>query len=160
MSKKTILLLSFTLALAAILIVKEIVYSTTISKEKANKIILPESSTFSEPKPEKAAEIKVKQEALVTFILSANDIVYYYPGEFKGQLNKTDISKVGSVIRKYHAQINEQDLMFLIKVEQSSSFKNAIDILDQMQLNKIPAGHYAEVDLNDREIDSINNFKE
>jgi biopolymer transport protein ExbD len=160
MSKKTILLLSFTLALAAIVIVKEIVYSTTMSEKKAKKIILPERSTFPEPKPEKETEIKVNPSGLVTFLLSANDIIYYYKGKFNGAIEKTDFTRIGSVIKKYYTEIDEKDLMFLIKADQKSSFKNAVDILDQMVLNKIPAGHYAEVNMTDTEIQSINNYKE
>lgn len=160
MSKKTILLLSLTIVLAGILIVKEYVHSTTISEEKAKELVLPERSNFPEPRPEKNAEIKVNPAGLVTFLLSANDIIYYYTGEFKGVINKTDFTKVGQLIKQYNIEINKQDLMFIIKADEKASFKNAIDILDQMTLNNVPPGHYAELDITDKEIESIKKFKE
>ncbi len=37
--------------------------------------------------------------------------------------------------------------MYIIKSDSSSNFKNAIDILDEMAISAVPAGHYAEVDI-------------
>jgi tRNA U34 2-thiouridine synthase MnmA/TrmU len=39
------------------------------------------------------------------------------------------------------------DLMYIIKSDNESTFKNAIDILDEMSISAIPPGHYAEVDM-------------
>ena len=35
--------------------------------------------------------------------------------------------------------------MYIIKSDDASTFKNAIDILDEMAISAVPAGHYAEV---------------
>ena len=39
------------------------------------------------------------------------------------------------------------DLMYIIKSDKQSNFKNAIDILDEMSICAVPPGHYAEVDM-------------
>ena len=39
------------------------------------------------------------------------------------------------------------DLMYIIKSDNESTFKNAIDILDEMTISAVPPGHYAEVDM-------------
>jgi len=36
----------------------------------------------------------------------------------------------------------------IIKEDKDATFKNAIDILDEMAINTVPPGHYAEVDIN------------
>jgi len=156
MSKKTIVILSLAVFLAGVLILKEFVFSTTISKERAAQM-----TTLPEPRPEKDSEkIKLNSKGAVTFLLSANDIIYYYAGEFNGVIIKTGFDEVGQLIKKYNADINSKDLMFIIKTDKAATFKNAIDILDQMTLNNVPAGHYAEIEITEKEIESINNFKE
>ena len=40
---------------------------------------------------------------------------------------------------------NIADLMYIIKSDDQSTFKNAIDILDEMAICTVPPGHYAEV---------------
>ena len=81
--------------------------------------------------------------------------IYYYKGIFNGTLNKTDYKKVRSLIIKFNAEINPNDLMFIIKSDQGASFKNAIDILDEMTISNVPPGHYAEVDMSDAEAQLI-----
>ncbi len=39
------------------------------------------------------------------------------------------------------------DLMYIIKANKDATFKNAIDILDEMTISNVPPGHYAEVDI-------------
>jgi len=151
MNKKTIIILCLAIFLAVALIVKEFVYYTTIPSEEAMQMNLPE------PKPEKGSEVNYK--SAVTFLLSANDNIYYYTGEFNGVLSKTDFNKVGELITKCNTETNAKDLMFIIKTDKAATFKNAIAILDQMTINNVPAGHYAETDITDKEIESINNFK-
>ena len=35
--------------------------------------------------------------------------------------------------------------MYIIKSDDESTFKNAIDIIDEMAISAVPPGHYAEV---------------
>jgi tRNA U34 2-thiouridine synthase MnmA/TrmU len=45
--------------------------------------------------------------------------------------------------------------MYIIKSDKEATFKNAIDILDEMSINTVPPGHYAEVDMSDTESELI-----
>jgi pterin-4a-carbinolamine dehydratase len=45
--------------------------------------------------------------------------------------------------------------MYIIKSDKKSTFKNAIDILDEMAINAVPPGHYAEVEMSDTEAQLI-----
>ena len=47
------------------------------------------------------------------------------------------------------------DLMYIIKSDKEATFKNAIDILDEMSISAVPPGHYAEVDMSDTEAELI-----
>jgi len=102
----------------------------------------------------------VKAKNVVTFLLSANGSIYYYEGIFAGSLRKTDLNFIGKLITQYKGKIPLSDLMFIIKSDKVSSTKNMIDLLDEMTINKIPIGHYAQIDITENEIKSINNYKE
>jgi hypothetical protein len=49
--------------------------------------------------------------------------------------------------------------MIIIKSAEGATFKNAVDILDDMVLCKIPAKHYLEYDITESEINCLKNFK-
>ncbi len=106
----------------------------------------------------------------MTILLGKADQVYYYNGiltadnatqKFKST-NFKDIRQI--ILDKRNAVPDGEkptsDLMYIIKADKESKFKNAIDILDEMQINDIPAGHYAEVDINDAERSLIKQTEE
>jgi biopolymer transport protein ExbD len=162
MNKKTIIILSLAVFLAGVLILRELVFYATKPSEEAMQMNLPpDDLNLTEPKPERDSEkIEVNYKGAVTFLLTANDNIYYYRGEFNDVISKTDFNKVGELINKYNTDINEKNLMFIIKADTSSTFKNAINMLDQMAINNVPAGHYAELTISNNEIESIKKFKE
>ena len=127
------------------------------STASASDSMKPVPMNMYEPKPEnKKSEIKIIPSGTVTFLLAANNEIYYYKGVYNDTINKTDYIKLRSLIKKYKAEIKPDDLMFIIKSEKASSFKNAIDILDEMTINNIPPGHYMETEITEAEIDGIN----
>ena len=125
-------------------------------------MVLNEPSHMYLPKKDTndmVVHLKLKPEASVTFLLSGNNRIYYYLGSFKGIITETDYVNVRSLIKELSKKINKRDLMFIIKSDPGSTFKNAIDILDEMTINNVPPGHYAEIDITEAEINSINILK-
>lgn len=96
----------------------------------------------------------------LTFILSGNNEIYYYNGEFNGNLNILDYNTIGIFIKTYKDAVNPDDLMFIIKADKSSTFKNMVDVLDEMDKNEVPAGHFAEREITKKEIERIKLLKE
>jgi biopolymer transport protein ExbD len=138
------------------LLITFFVFTTTMSKPTVMKM--------NEPKDDAKEEemMKVKESAVLTILLGKGDQVYYYHGILTGD-NATEIFKSSSfkdirqvIIDKRNAvpdgDKKKSDLMYIIKATKESKFKNVIDMLDEMQINGIYAGHYAEVDINDAEI--------
>ena len=162
MSKKTISLIAIAVFLAGILVIKEYIDNKAKNKEEPQKT-KPEVEPFkmTEPTPEKDADkLIIKTSGVVTFLLTSDNVIYYYKGAFTGILNKTDYKKVREIIKTYKAEIDLKDLMFVIKSDPSASFKNAIDLLDEMEINKIPKGHYLETELTEEEIKSIKKYND
>ena len=133
------------------LLITFFVFTTTMSK--------PTAMNMNEPKDDNPEnQMKVKESAVLTILLGKNDQVYYYNGtltadnatEVFKSTNFKDIRKI--ILDKRNAvpdgAKSKSDLMYIIKADKESKFKNVIDILDEMQINAVPAGHYAEVDIN------------
>ncbi len=162
MSKKTIFLISVGLVLAGGMVLKEYLDNkikneplSQQTKKEEEVIILPE------PKPERDSEkLMVKAGGAITFLLTENDVIYYYSGKFDGILNSTDQEKVTAIIKKYKSEIDPKELMFIIKSGPGATFKNTIDLLDKMVINKVSRGQYLETEITSEEINSLKKYKE
>lgn len=124
-------------------------------------ITIDESSAgFPEsPKKEDKKNIIPLSQKTLIIILAANDILFYYHGSNCEQLLKTDFKKVKEILKEEKKKTVVKDLFILIKATRESTFKNAIDLLDDIVLSKIPSGHYAEMDITDSEINCVKNYK-
>jgi hypothetical protein len=164
MTKRTIFLVSVTILLVGLLVLKEYFDNNAKKKEELQPTKEKpdiEVVKMTEPRPEENSnKIIVNATGAVTFLLTANDVIYYYKGDFTGLLIKTDYKSVNKIIKKYKAEINTKDLMFVIKSGPGATFKNAIDLLDEMAINNVPRGHYMETDIPDIEINAIKKYNE
>lgn len=130
------------------LLITFFVFTTTMSK--------PTAMNMNEPKDDPDQQLKVKQSGAMTILLGSNDQVYYYMGELTGdnaseKFKNTNFKDIRSVILDKKKATPIGDLMYIIKSDKDATFKNAIDILDEMAINDVPPGHYAEVDMSPTE---------
>jgi len=140
------------------LLITFFVFTTTMSKPTVMKM--------NEPKDEKPEEqMKVKESAVMTILLGKADQIYYYMGTLteegaSQQFKTSNYKDIRQVILDKKNSVpdggkSKSDLMYIIKADQESTFKNVIDILDEMSINAVPPGHYAEVDMSDTEAQLI-----
>jgi len=124
----------------AFLLVTFFMLTTTFSKPQTMEINMPVRD-ISSPESGQA----VKESKTMTILLGPNDEVYYYLGITKPEVNKTDYS--GSGIRKIllEKKSSIKDFVVLIKPMETSTYRNVIDILDEMNITGI--GRYALVDI-------------
>ena len=88
----------------------------------------------------------------MTILLGRGNQVYYYFGQLEAdkindQFKSTTFKEIRKLILDKKNGTPIDDLMYIIKSDKNSTFKNAIDILDEMTISLVPAGHYAEVDM-------------
>jgi biopolymer transport protein ExbD len=127
------------------LLITFFVFTTTMSQSTAMKM--------NEPKDDDSTQqIRVKNSGAMTILLGKADQVYYYfgqldPEKLSEQFKSTTFKQVRDIIVDKKKATNIDDLMYIIKSDKESTFKNAIDILDEMSICAIPPGHYAEVDI-------------
>jgi biopolymer transport protein ExbD len=126
------------------LLITFFVFTTTMSQ--------PTAMNMNEPKDDPDQQLKVKNSGAMTILLGKNDQVYYYMGELNPetasqQFKSSNFKDIRQVILDKKKATPIGDLMYIIKSDKDATFKNAIDILDEMTINTVPPGHYAEVDM-------------
>ena len=131
------------------LLVTFFVFTTTMQQSTAMKMNEPKDDNPEEQK-------KVKNSGAMTILLGrANQIYYYYgqldPAKLSEQFKSGSFKDIRGLIVEKKKTTPLDDLMYIIKSDSSSTFKNAIDILDEMSISAVPPGHYAEVDMSPAE---------
>ena len=131
------------------LLVTFFVFTTTMQQSTAMKMNEPKDDNPEEQK-------KVKNSGAMTILLGrANQIYYYYgqldPAKLSEQFKSSSFKDIRVLIVEKKKTTPLDDLMYIIKSDSSSTFKNAIDILDEMSISAVPPGHYAEVDMSPAE---------
>jgi biopolymer transport protein ExbD len=91
----------------------------------------------------------VPTSGAMTILLSKSNSVYYYYGilenDFKKiQIFKTDFKQIRKLITDKKKETPQEKLMYIIKSDNESTFGNAMNIVDEMQICGIKPGHYAE----------------
>ena len=126
------------------LLITFFVFTTTMSQATA--------MNMNEPKDDSTQQLKVMNSGAMTILLGKGDQVYYYfgqldPNKLSEQFKSTTFKEIRKLIVDKKKSTPIGDLMYIIKSDTESTFKNAIDILDEMSISAVPPGHYAEVDM-------------
>jgi biopolymer transport protein ExbD len=126
------------------LLITFFVFTTTMSQSTA--------MNMNEPKDDSTQQLKVKNSGAMTILLGKANQVYYFYGQLEAdkvseQFKSTTFKEIRQLILDMKKKTPIDDLMYIIKSDKSSTFKNAIDILDEMTICTVPPGHYAEVDM-------------
>jgi biopolymer transport protein ExbD len=121
------------------LLITFFIVSTTMQQQRALKFFLPADG---EP-------TNIPQSTALTLVPVANNQVCYFYGDLSEAIRvkafgKTSFSLsdgIGQVIRDKKKQLKtigrEKDLMVLIYPDQLSTYKNVVDLLDEMLINDV-----------------------
>jgi hypothetical protein len=101
-------------------------------------------------KPEE--QNKVKESGAFTIMLGKDDVVYYYEGmdpAAEGNFRSASFKTIRDELIRKRQNTNTEDLVVIIKPTPDATYKNTVDILDEMTINEIK--RYAMVDISDVE---------
>lgn len=125
------------------LLITFFIFTTTMSQATAMKLNLPKDTD----KPEE--QNKAKQSGVLTILLGKDNHVFYYEGEldngatnFKSS-NFHDIRE--EIMHKKTSVADIKDFVVIIKPSDECTYKNVVDILDEMTINVCT--RYALVDI-------------
>lgn len=128
------------------LLITFFIFTTTMSQPTAMRLFLPKDTE----KPEE--QNKAKESGALTIMMSKNDVVYYYEGMLApdGSNFKTATFKeIRDVILNKKKQTDEKDFVVVIKPTKEATYKNTVDMLDEMTINDVK--RYALVDIAEAE---------
>jgi hypothetical protein len=77
-------------------------------------------------------------------MLGKSNVIYYYFGNDPSTMQTTGYKDVRKIILDKKKSTPAADLFIIIKPDKDATYKNAVDILDEMDINDI--GKYAMVD--------------
>jgi biopolymer transport protein ExbD len=132
------------------LLITFFIFTTTMSQPTAMKLFLPKDTE----KPED--QNKIKASGALTLMLGKNDVVYYYEGELApdaSNFKNTTFKEVRTVIIDKKKSTDPKDFVVVIKPDKDATYKNTVDMLDEMLINDIK--RYALVDISDVEYQLI-----
>jgi biopolymer transport protein ExbD len=120
------------------LLITFFIFTTALSKPTAMGLILP-----ADKKSDLEGSVTPESKTL-NLILSSDNTVVYYNGLDKKHAATTDYSTTGLrtvVLNKmtevYRKTGNVSEMVVLIKPTNSSTYKNIVDVLDEMKINNV-----------------------
>ena len=124
------------------LLITFFIFTTTMSQPTAMKLYLPKDTD----KPEE--QNKVKASGALTLLLGKNDVIYYYEGELApdaSNFKTSNFKEIRKVIIDKKRSTDEKDFVVVIKPDNDATYKNTVDMLDEMTINDVK--RYAMVDI-------------
>jgi biopolymer transport protein ExbD len=123
------------------------IFTTTMSQPTAMNLPLPKDTD----KPEE--QNKAKESGALTLMVGKNSNVYYYEGILAPDASNFKSSTMKQVrdviINKKRSVAEEKDFVVVLKPNEDATYKDLIDILDEMLINDVK--RYALVDISDVE---------
>jgi Biopolymer transport protein len=128
------------------LLITFFIFTTTMSQPTAMRLFLPKDTE----KPEE--QNKIKASGALTLMLSKNNSIFYYEGELApdgSNFKSTNFKEIRNILIDKKKRTNPEDFVVVIKPGPEATYKNTVDMLDEMTINDIK--RYALVDLYEQE---------
>lgn len=120
------------------LLITFFIFTTTMSQPTSMNLAMPKDT-------DKPDEInKVKESGSLTLMLGKGNVVYYYFGNDPATMQTTGYKDLRKIILDKKKSTPVDDLFIIIKPDKDASYKNAVDVLDEMSIDDI--SRYAMVD--------------
>ena len=124
------------------LLITFFIFTTTMCQSKALGLDMPHDG---KPMP-------IKNSAVLTILLGANNDVFYYEGELQpkgSNFKTTSFKEIRNVIIEKKRTTDPKFLYIIIKPTDGSNYRNVVDMLDEMTVNVINS--YSIGDVNEVE---------
>jgi len=124
------------------LLITFFIFTTTMSQPTGMKLNLPKDTD----KPEE--QNKVKESGVLTLLLAKNDKVYYYEGTLApdaSNFKSSNFKEIRNEILSKKRSTDPKDFVVVIKPDVDCTYKNVVDMLDEMLINDVK--RYATVEI-------------
>jgi biopolymer transport protein ExbD len=128
------------------LLITFFIFTTTMSQPTAMKLVLPKDTDNPEE------QNKAKESGVLTILTGDKNTVFYYEGTLSpdgSNFKSSSFREIRNVIIDKKQRTKEEDFIVILKPGANSTYKNLVDILDEMKINV--AKRYALVEISDGE---------
>ena len=161
------------------LLITFFIFTTTMSSPKALNLNMPKDTKNEEELN------KAKESGALTIMLSKNNAVYYYEGQLapdgsnfksanfatireeiinkKKEVMKTHVHdgscpKIWAENKGDKNSCLDRDFVVVIKPDEDATYRNTVDILDEMTINNVK--RYAMIDITPQELEVVRKVEE
>jgi len=139
------------------LLITFFIFTSTMSTPTTLDLYMPKDTNKDEELN------KAKESGALTIMLGKDNNVYYYEGqlsvdEASNNFKSTNFKGIRDVIIDKKARTPAEDLVIVIKPNEEATYKNTVDILDEMTINQVK--RFALVDILDIENELIKKTEE
>ncbi len=120
------------------LLITFFIFTTTVQQPTSMNLNMPKDTKNDQE------QTKVKESGSLTLLLGKGNVIYYYFANDPSTMKTTNYKDVRDIILKKKKSTPPDDLFIIIKPDKDATYKNAVNILDEMDINQI--GRYAMVD--------------
>ncbi len=120
------------------LLITFFIFTTTMSQPTAMNLAMPKDTD----KPDE--ENKVKESGSLTIMLGKANVIYYYFGLDPTKMQTTGYKDIRNIILEKKKNTPADDFFVVIKPDKDATYKNAVDMLDEMSINDVH--RYAMID--------------
>ncbi|MFZ2784783.1 MAG: biopolymer transporter ExbD [Sediminibacterium sp.] len=124
------------------LLITFFIFTTTMSQPTAMKLFLPKDAD----KPED--QNKAKESGVITILLGKDNNVFYFEGQLDNtasNFKSSNFKEIRTVLIDKKRRTPEKDLVVVLKPSSECTYRNVVDILDEMAINVLK--RYALVDI-------------
>jgi biopolymer transport protein ExbD len=118
------------------LLITFFIFTSTMSTPTTLDLFMPKDT-------DKDEELnKAKESGALTILLGKDNNVYYYEGQLSvddagNNFNSTNFKGIRDVIINKKRSTPPEDLVIVIKPNEEATYKNTVDILDEMTINQV-----------------------
>ncbi|HEV2831826.1 MAG TPA: biopolymer transporter ExbD [Chitinophagaceae bacterium] len=129
------------------LLITFFIFTISMSEPTAMNLSMPKDTNDTK------LDTKVKESGSLTLMLGKENVIYYYFGSDPSTMQTTTYKDVRDIILKKKKTTPAEDFFVIIKPDKDASYRNAVDLLDEMTINDV--SRYAMVDPTADEYDKI-----
>ncbi len=113
------------------LLITFFIFTTTLAEPTAMNLNMPKDT--KDPN----LENKVKESGSLTLMLGKSNVIYYYYGSDPTKMQTSGYKDLRKIILDKRKTTPADDLYIIIKPDKDATYKNAVDVLDEMTINDI-----------------------
>ena len=124
------------------LLITFFIFTTTMSTPSTMDLFMPKDTEKDEE------QNKAKESGALTIMMGKDNHLYYYEGKLApdaSNFQSTNFKDIRDVIIKKKKSTPAEDLVIVLKPNEEATYKNTVDMLDEMTINEIK--RFALVDI-------------